>query len=852
MGVTGLWPLLSGLGTLQPLSKCAGLTLAVDLSAWMSQARAVGPAYKYSSRFFVIRIIFYRAIELLKYGVKLLFVLDGEVPKLKQVCLQKRQTVRGLSGAGKSRTFRDRSLYKEVVELLENLGLPVIHSPGEAEKMCAYINFTKTADAVLTEDGDAFLYGAQVIMRKFDKSDTSAVRISIADIESQLSLTRRNLIAFALLSGCDYNEGGVKGVGPEHIRTLFDEMRQHCTEEEDILSRISGWKDNKRLQDLVERKKNLDCMKRETHCSQCHHTGTVTGHQSKGCKVCQTECECQADSGVSCNCKWHEQQREINPCVEELRVRQKALEDKTFTDLCEKIILEFTDVSREKSLMKMMSFNQKRPCLGRLCQSLNKFLRMDRAKVVTAMIPVLAYMQLREEFDWSGFKPISIQKACQRNFVDCYQTIWSKLDEDHWTMGEFYTVDVEENLFKTRYPELVSCFQEEIAKKKKVPVTPVHQPNIRGMLLKPGSLRKKAEHKRQNEDTPVKRSLNQQEEHVNKCKKKIDFDATGLTSHFSQKQEQDSSSQQLGRMSNVISIDDSQLRQVSTQIPVDDAPQQRQVSSPIPVDDVPQQKQLSSQIPVDDAPRSRQLSSQIPVDDDPQPRQVSSQDSEVVNSSCQSSKDRCRDEDEWHSLMSEDLFSYDDDVGDDDGGEDVKNEDVVVIVSDSQDSDSCNTLSNAVKQNLPVGLEDSESNPQSTDSDVMVVRSSVSAPDLALDFDIDQGADAPEDRPEAASEFFLQIPAEETGSTSEEDAIPVTDESSTTSVIVLHSDSDVDDETLSGIGTSARKRAVSGSVQKPAKARKYTKRKGKEPMKKCNFKSNQTQIHNYFPFKKKN
>ncbi|XP_046545843.1 flap endonuclease GEN homolog 1-like isoform X2 [Haliotis rubra] len=531
MGVTGLWPLLSGLGTLQPLSECAGLTLAVDLSAWMCQATSAGPAVKHSPRFFMIRTIFYRTIELLKYGVKLVFVLDGEVPRVKQGCLNKRQGVRGSSGGGSNaRTSRDRSLYKEVVDLLESLGLPVVHSPGEAEKMCAYLNFTQAADAVLTEDGDAFLYGAQVIMRKFDKSDTSAVRISMTDIEDQRCLTRRSLIAFALLSGCDYNKGGVKGVGPEQIRTLFDEMRQNCTEEADILNRICGWKDSQRLQDLAELKNTLDCMNRETHCSQCHHTGRVTRHQSKGCKVCRTECECQTDSGVPCDCAWHQQQREITPYVQELKVREKALEDKTFTDLGEKVVMEFTDVSKERRLMMMICCDQKRPCLERLCQSLNKFLHMDRAKVMTTMTPVLAYMQLREEFDWSGFKPISIQKACQRKFVDCYQTVWSKLDEDHWTTGQFYTVDVEENLFQTRCPELVSRFQEEIASKKKVPVTPVRQPKVRDLLLTPGPLRKKSKDKTQNEDTPVKRSLSQQEENVNKCKKKIDFDAKGLTS----------------------------------------------------------------------------------------------------------------------------------------------------------------------------------------------------------------------------------------------------------------------------------------------------------------------------------
>ncbi|XP_048257862.1 uncharacterized protein LOC124143753 isoform X2 [Haliotis rufescens] len=946
MGVTGLWPFLSGLGTGQSLSKSAGMTLAVDLSAWICQARSASTAVKQSPRFFMIRTIFYRTIELLKYGVKLVFVLDGEVPRLKQVCLHKRQTVRGLSRATKAGTSSDRSHYKEttkvVVELLESLGLPVIHSPGEAEKMCAFLNSTQRADAVLTDDGDAFLYGAGVIMRKFDKSDTSAVRVSMADIEGERGHTRRSLIGFALLSGCDYNEGGVKGVGPEQIRTLFDEMRRHCTEDEDILHRILGWKDNRSLLDLAEMKKTLDCSKRETHCSRCCHTGTVTIHQSKGCEVCQTECECQPDSGVPCDCTWHHQQREITPYGEELRVRDKALEDTTFTELSEKVVREFTEVSQERRMMMTTSVNQQRLCLEKLCQSLKNLLHMDSTKVITTMIPVLAYMQLREEFDWSGFKPISIQKACQRNFVDCYQTVWSKLDDDRWTTGEFYTIDVEENLFQTRCPELVSRFEEELAKKK-VPVTPGNQSSIRDMLLTPGPLRKKSEDERLNEDTPLKPGYSWQKENVNKCKKKIDFDTTRLTSQPIQKKKRDSSSQQQRQVSSQTAVDDDQQqrqvssqtavdddqqqRQVSSQAAVDDDQQQRQVSSQTAVDDDQQQSQVSSQTAVDDDQQQRQVSSQTAVDDDQQQRQVSSQtavdddqqqrqvssqtavdddqqqrqvssqaavdgdqqqrqvssqtavdgevtsfqqdteegdiskgnsndsqdsrdnkqrsksigrkeSAEVVSSSCLSSKEHSRDEDECHSLISEDLFSDNDDV---------EGEEVVIIVSDSQDSDSGGTLSNGARQHLkpmPVGLEDPESNPRSAASDdVMVVRSSDSAPDLALDLD----SDPAEAAPEAGPGCCLALAAEETNSTSEDEAVPNIDGNSNTSVIVLDSDSDSDVESVTLSGT-ARKRTISGIMRKPAKKSKNTIRK--EPVKKRSLKANQTRIYNYFPSKK--
>ena len=51
--------------------------------------------------------------------------------------------------------------------MLECLGIVWVQAAGEAEAMCAYLNANGCVDGCLTNDGDAFLYGAQTVYRNF-------------------------------------------------------------------------------------------------------------------------------------------------------------------------------------------------------------------------------------------------------------------------------------------------------------------------------------------------------------------------------------------------------------------------------------------------------------------------------------------------------------------------------------------------------------------------------------------------------------------------------------------------------------------------------------------------------------
>ncbi|EPY76040.1 flap endonuclease GEN 1-like protein [Camelus ferus] len=103
--------------------------------------------------------------------VKLVFVMEGKPPKLKADVMSKRNQIRyGPSGktcSQKTGRSHFKSVLKECLDMLECLGIPWVQAAGEAEAMCAYLNASGYADGCLTNDGDAFLYGAQTVYRNF-------------------------------------------------------------------------------------------------------------------------------------------------------------------------------------------------------------------------------------------------------------------------------------------------------------------------------------------------------------------------------------------------------------------------------------------------------------------------------------------------------------------------------------------------------------------------------------------------------------------------------------------------------------------------------------------------------------
>jgi len=99
------------------------------------------------------------------------------------------------------------------------------------------IYILQLVDGCITQDGDCFLYGARTVYRNFSISHQGSFSYSVeeyktADIEEKLALSRVKLIALSLLCGCDYNDGGVLGVGKESALKFLEGL-----EDDEVLPR---------------------------------------------------------------------------------------------------------------------------------------------------------------------------------------------------------------------------------------------------------------------------------------------------------------------------------------------------------------------------------------------------------------------------------------------------------------------------------------------------------------------------------------------------------------------------------------------------------------------------------------
>lgn len=103
-------------------------------------------------------------------------------------------------------------MFTECQELLQMFGIPYLVAPTEAEAQCAWLDANNLVDAVVTDDNDAFLFGARKVYRHIFEESKYVEEYRMDDIERELGLSRESLIYLGLLLGSDYTPG-IAGVG---------------------------------------------------------------------------------------------------------------------------------------------------------------------------------------------------------------------------------------------------------------------------------------------------------------------------------------------------------------------------------------------------------------------------------------------------------------------------------------------------------------------------------------------------------------------------------------------------------------------------------------------------------------
>ena len=70
---------------------------------------------------------------------------------------------------------RLKGIMRECAEMLDTLGVSWVQAAGEAEFSAARLNAEGKVDAIITDDSDAFCFGAIKVLRNFTISGSSSI-----------------------------------------------------------------------------------------------------------------------------------------------------------------------------------------------------------------------------------------------------------------------------------------------------------------------------------------------------------------------------------------------------------------------------------------------------------------------------------------------------------------------------------------------------------------------------------------------------------------------------------------------------------------------------------------------------
>ena len=194
-------------------------------------------------------------MSLILEGIKLIYVFDGKAPALKGRTQENRQEAKDIA-AEKYEQAKDEEdteamgkyarqivhLDKEKIEeskaLLKAMGIAVIQAPGEGEAQASFICKNGDAYATASQDYDCLVFNSPKLIQnltlaKKRKTATGFIEIKPQMIElsgvlAELGINHEQLTCIAILSGTDYNPGGVKGIGPKKALKL---VLEHKTKE---------------------------------------------------------------------------------------------------------------------------------------------------------------------------------------------------------------------------------------------------------------------------------------------------------------------------------------------------------------------------------------------------------------------------------------------------------------------------------------------------------------------------------------------------------------------------------------------------------------------------------------------
>ncbi|KAK7050268.1 PIN domain-like protein [Favolaschia claudopus] len=259
MGIPDYWKIVAPASELLSLKQLAAdeglsakrrelgtLRVGVDLCLLITQSQAVfhKPHHAQCGRNPELRAVFFKAAAIHAAGVDALFVVDGaDRPSVKR---------------NKRVKAKPHWLIEEVEEMIKLFGFHFHKAPGEAEAELAHLNRIGEVDAVLTDDGDAALFGATRIIRNLDKKNKDDVTVYTSTAlaaHPKVQLTQGGIFLLAVLRGGDYDTVGLSNCGMSTAHGLarcgFGDSLLAATQtmsDNDLKAFLVGWRKDVRTE----------------------------------------------------------------------------------------------------------------------------------------------------------------------------------------------------------------------------------------------------------------------------------------------------------------------------------------------------------------------------------------------------------------------------------------------------------------------------------------------------------------------------------------------------------------------------------------------------------------------------
>lgn len=194
--------------------------------------------------------LLYRNAKLIENNIMVAYVFDGKPPELKKTLVAKRREIKeeakaklaaaieaGDEEESRKQAARTSELTHDMIEesklLLSAMGIPVVQAPSEGEAFCAHICKHHDAYSVASQDSDSLIFGSPRMIRNLNITGKRRIRgkeifiypeiIELSDVLKELEITHDQLIILSILTGTDYNPGGIKGIGPRKSLKLVKE-----------------------------------------------------------------------------------------------------------------------------------------------------------------------------------------------------------------------------------------------------------------------------------------------------------------------------------------------------------------------------------------------------------------------------------------------------------------------------------------------------------------------------------------------------------------------------------------------------------------------------------------------------